>query len=161
MMKLKKQEMRTEAFQRLYLPLASLGYRQRLWSASVFAVCFSHHRWFIALHPHSPLVALCHFFLLFFLFRKCWTSVKTEGAVKSLSTAVCLGWISAPVAANTSLSGTNAGRVSPSLPSFLKLTHIVFLYSQHLRIWLEMLKAVCSTLTNKGNTNSCFYTLCT
>nr|XP_020444233.1 uncharacterized protein LOC109953152 isoform X2 [Monopterus albus] len=41
-------------------------------------------------------------------YRKCWTSAKTEGAVRSLSTAACLGQTCVLAAVNISLSGTNA-----------------------------------------------------
>ena len=81
-------------------------------------------------------------------------SAKTEGAVKSLSTAACLGRTSVLAAVNTSLSGTNADLVSPSSPCFLTGTKHFFPslcleYSSYfltLRyIWSEMHKGgICS-----------------
>lgn len=49
-------------------------------------------------------------------FRKCWTSARTEGPVKSWSTAASLGPTSVPEAPNTSAFGTNADPVSGSSP---------------------------------------------
>lgn len=110
-------------FSSLYLPPYSHGYKQPVWSGFRFVCCWSHHRQLIVLPLNLSLVfsrSLC----LFSFFRKCWTSAKTEEAVKSLSTAACLGRTSVLAAVNTSLSGTNADLVSPSSPWLLTATHI-------------------------------------
>lgn len=96
-------------------PPYSHGYKQPVWSGFRFACCWSHHRCLIVLPLNLSLV-LSRSLSLFSFFRKCWTSAKTEGAVKSLSTAACLGQTSVLAAVNTSLSGTNADLVSPSSP---------------------------------------------
>lgn len=70
-----------------------------------------------------PLFGLVPLSVTLSFLRKCWTSAKTEGAVKSLSTAACLGQTSVLAAVNTSLSGTNADLVSPSSPQILTATH--------------------------------------
>lgn len=57
-------------------------------------------------------------------FRKCWPSARTDGTVKSLSTAACLGPTSVRAAVNTSLFGTNADQVSGSSPQILTETHV-------------------------------------
>lgn len=102
-------------------PPFSHGCKQPVWSGFRFACCWSHHRWLIVPPLNLSLVfsrslSLCP------SFRKCWTSAKTEGAVKSLSTAACLGQTSVLAAVNTSLSGTNADLVSPSSPHILTAT---------------------------------------
>lgn len=71
----------------------------------------------------NPLFGLLSFSVSLSLFRKCWTSARTEEAVKSLSIAACLGQTSVPAAVNTSLSGTNADLVSPSTQQMLTVTH--------------------------------------
>lgn len=65
-------------------------------------------------HHHLPLTSLSSSLCYSLCPRKCWTSARTEEAVKSSSTAVSSGPTSALAAANTSLSGTNADPVSVS-----------------------------------------------
>ncbi len=114
-------------------PPYSHGHKQPVWSGFRFACCWSHHRWLIV-PPSKPLFGLLPLSVTLSFFRKCWTSAKTEGAVKSLSTAACLGQTSVLAAVNTSLSGTNADLVSPSSPQILTVTHIsvFFLFSHTL-----------------------------
>lgn len=85
--------------------------------------------------PPSPLTSLSSSLCYFLCPRKCWTSARTEEAVKSLSTAVSLGPTSALAAANTLLSGTNADPVSLDIllllhlrlccPNFFHLQNII------------------------------------
>lgn len=106
-------------------PPYSHGHKQPVWSGFRFClplVSPSVDQAYCA--PSKPLFGLLPLSVTLSLFRKCWTSAKTEGAVKSLSTAACLGQTSVLAAVNTSLSGTNADLVSPSSPQILTVTHI-------------------------------------
>ena len=101
----------------------SHGHKQPVWSG--FRFCLPLLSPSLAYCPLSkPLFGLLPLSVTLSFFRKCWTSAKTEGAVKSLSTAACLGQTSVLAAVNTSLSGTNADLVSPSSPQILTVTHI-------------------------------------
>lgn len=89
---------------------------------------------------------------LFFL-RKCWTSAKTEEAVKSLSTAVCLGQTTVLATVNTSLSGTNADLVSPSSPQIQTATHSS-LYLCAVTVFISH-KPPVSSIPNQGGPHNC------
>lgn len=73
-------------------------------------------------------------------FRKCWTSARTEGTVKSSSTAACLGPTSVRAAVNTSSFGTNAGRVSRSSPQILTATRLSLILR---KLWVFFLVLGC------------------
>lgn len=123
-------------------PPYSHGHKQPVWSG--FRFCLLLLSPSLAYCPPSkPLFGLLPLSVTLSLFRKCWMSAKTEGAVKSLSTAACLGQTSVLAAVNTSLSGTNADLVSPSSPQILTVTHIsvlltVFFFLTHLHIHSEI-----------------------
>lgn len=115
-------------------PPYSHGHEQPVWSG--FRFCLLLVSPSLAYCPPSkPLFGLLPLSVTLSFFRKCWTSAKTEGAVKSLSTAACLGQTSVLAAVNTSLSGTNADLVSPSSPqiltwhTFLSLTVLGLFFS--------------------------------
>lgn len=97
-----------------FTPSCSHRHEQPTRSDPGFVLCQSNDRLLIVLPLNLFYSSLCHSLSR----RKCWTSAKTEGAVKSLSTAASLGQTSVLAAANTSLSGTNADPVSPNIYSF-------------------------------------------